>query len=312
MIAPGEMIDGYIGRVKVVSRFGDLKSLRKKLVNEYRQSQGYSYKRKDETRDLIDILQLFTGKSRYELIYEHTCCPSEFLNWMAINWEKFLATRNAMTLPLLKYSQHSAKLCVRCVACDQADIGTSIWHRDHQVVGMVFCPIHSGVKLLKAKSSMHVYRNLPEWYIKHRELEPQENYPIAFEAHAKKLQHYGDLITTLMKRRDEISDPLLVRIVEKLKHQPVHQGLKRRVPFESTYAPKSWFMSSKYPRRWLWTNFPATGDMDFYLPSLNRIQQNSWAEIIIVLASFTCSLSQVNEMINKERIVQTVGQTLRC
>lgn len=310
MIERGEMIDGYLGRIKVLSRFSDLPALRKTLVKKYRQSSDYRHKRKDEVRDLIDVMQSYTGKSRYELINEHTCCPSEYLDWMLIDWEKLLATRKAMTLPFFKFNQHSAKLCVQCVACDKSEIGTSIWHRSHQVSGMVFCPIHRGEKLLKAWSSTHVYRNLPEWYLKHRDLEPYENYPIAFKAHEEKLKHYGELITSLMNRRSQISDFLLIRIVEKLKHQPLHQGLKRRVPFESACAPKTWFMSSKYPRRWLWTNFASTGEIDFYLPSLNQIQKNSWAEIILVLASFTQSVSQVNEMIDSELSVRSVSHML--
>jgi len=310
MIERGEMIDGYLGRIKVLSRFSDLPALRKTLVKKYRQSSDYRHKRKDEVRDLIDVMQSYTGKTRYELINEHTCCPSEYLDWMLIDWEKLLATRKAMTLPFFKFNQHSAKLCVQCVACDKSEIGTSIWHRSHQVSGMVFCPIHRGEKLLKAWSSTHVYRNLPEWYLKHRELEPHENYPIAFKAHEEKLKHYGELITSLMNRRSQISDFLLIRIIEKLKHQPLHQGLKRRVPFESACAPKTWFMSSKYPRRWLWTNFSSTGEIDFYLPSLNQIQKNSWAEIILVLASFTQSVSQVNEIIDSELSVRAVSHML--
>lgn len=310
VIESDELIDGYIGRIKVVSQFRDLQSLRKTLVTEYRKSSDYRHKRKDEVRDLIDVMQFYTDKSRYELINEHTCYPSEHLNWMFIDWEEFLATRKAMTYPFLKYNQLSAKLCVQCVGRDQSEIGTSIWHRVHQVSGVAFCPMHRGEKLLKAKSSTHVYRNLPEWYLKHRELDPQENYPISLATHQGKLQHYGELVTSLMQRRNKISDALLIRIIEKLKHQPLHQGWKRRIPFESAYAPKAWFMSSKYPRRWLWRNFSETGDRDFYLPSGNQIRQDSWTEIILVLASFTRSVSQVNEMIESELSVRAVSHML--
>lgn len=310
MIAPGEMIDGYIGRIKVVSQFRDLQSVRKELVTKYRQSPDYSYKRKDEFRDLIDVMQTYTGKSRYELIYEHTCYPSEHLNWMFINWEKLLVTRKAMMLPFCKYNQIRARLCVQCVARDKSEIGTSIWHRAHQVKGMVFCPMHRDVKLLEAASSTNVFRNLPEWYLKHRDLEPKENYPITLKAHQEKLQHYGELVTSLMLRRNQISDSLIIRIIEKLKNQPLHQGLKRRIPFESAYAPKSWFMSTKYPRRWLWRNFSETADRDFYLPGGNQKRQDSWVELILVLASFTRSVSQVNEIIDSEQSVLALSQML--
>ena len=81
MIASGELIDGYIGRIKVVSQFRDLQALKKTLVDGYRQSADYNHERKDEIRDLIEVMKSFTGKTRYELINEHTTLPAEYWNW---------------------------------------------------------------------------------------------------------------------------------------------------------------------------------------------------------------------------------------
>jgi hypothetical protein len=300
MIAHEEQIDGYLGRIKVLSQTRDMQKLRKILVSQYRQSEEYNKTRKDEVSDLIDVIVKFTGKTRYQLIRDHTCMPTEYWDWQLLNWDEHLRTRNAATLPFLKYQKRTANLCRKCIDSDKNHIGASVWYRKHQVDGVTFCPSHSEEQLLQAKSSTDVYKYLPEWYLQHRELEPAGNYPIRSSTHQSKIKLYGELIASLMSRREQVSDFVLLRIIEKLKHKPLNQGHKRYVTFESAYVPKTWFMSSKYPRRWLWTHFHKVGNLDFYLPSANQIQRGRWNELVLVIASFAQSVEQIDEMIVKE------------
>ena len=50
------------------------------------ESADYNHERKDEIRDLIEVMKSFTGKTRYELINEHTTLPAEYWNWRKIDW----------------------------------------------------------------------------------------------------------------------------------------------------------------------------------------------------------------------------------
>jgi hypothetical protein len=132
-ILPDELSRGYVGRVMKINGFRDMIALRKSL--------------KAGMHAEVSLGEMLANALRIpfaEFIQRHTFVPFSRAVHSKYAGDKHGSNSTVQQLRLMEMATPGgfAASCDRCISDDVRNHGVAYWRRDHQIPGMVRCPIH--------------------------------------------------------------------------------------------------------------------------------------------------------------------------
>jgi len=138
-----EFVPGYIGRLTHVNLSSSCFETMCSLVNHFNLDQDYTPLRGQyyQAESHLNALALASGKSVGEIIRYHTNFDAEGLTPdVVVRWLHCLMRRRKGSK---QYSESKRPyLCRECIQQQVRDVGFSFWHRQHQLDGLYWCPVH--------------------------------------------------------------------------------------------------------------------------------------------------------------------------
>jgi len=132
-----EFVLGYIGRLTHVNLSSSCFETMCRLDQDYTPLRGQYY----QAESHLDALALTSGKTVGELIRYHTNFDAEGLTPDVVaRWLYCLMRRRKVSK---QYPESKPPyLCRECIPQQVRDVGFSFWHRQHQLDGLYWCPVH--------------------------------------------------------------------------------------------------------------------------------------------------------------------------
>lgn len=141
--AEEEFFLGYIGRLTHVNLSNSWLETMRSLVVHFNLDQDYTPVRGQygQAESQLEALALTSGKTVGEFIRHHTNLNAEGQTPDAVARRlNFLMRRRKVSKQHLQGKR--PYLCRECVSQQAHEVGFSFWHRQHQLDGLYWCPVH--------------------------------------------------------------------------------------------------------------------------------------------------------------------------